>query len=260
MEPPVSRPSVLRYEDVSLRFGGVRALNGVSFDVRQGELFAIIGPNGAGKTSLFNCLNGVYRPQQGCIRVDGEDVTGRRDVAKLGVARTFQNLGLFAGLSVVDNILLGRHRLMNTGFLAASVWVGRARREEAEHRARVDEIVAMLGLEAYRDNAVSTLPYGIQKRVELARAVAMEPRVLLLDEPVAGMGYEETEDMAHHIRAIREQLDLAIVLVEHDMRFVMSLAERVLVLNFGEVIASGTPAEVQRDERVIAAYLGEPAS
>jgi branched-chain amino acid transport system ATP-binding protein len=243
-----------------LRFGGVTALDGVSFTVGRRETLAVIGPNGAGKTSIFNCLNGVYVPQKGRIRLDGVDLVGRTlEAARLGVARTFQNLGLFSGLTVLDNLMLGRHLQMRTGFLAGALWLGRARREEVEHRARVEEIVELLELEAHRHTPAAILPYGVQKRVELGRALAMEPKLLLLDEPVAGMNFEETEDMARYILEIREHLDLAVILVEHDMAFVMDLADRVVALDFGRVIAEGAPHDVSSNPAVIEAYLGTAA-
>jgi branched-chain amino acid transport system ATP-binding protein len=246
---------------VSLRFGGVTALQGVTFDVEHNELFAIIGPNGAGKTSIFNCLNGVYHPQEGTILFEGEEIIGKRPsvTAGMGIARTFQNLGLFVNLNVIDNLMLGRHHLMKTGFLAGALWWGKAKREEIENRRRVEEIIELIELGPYRYMPVGVLPYGIQKRIELGRALAMEPKLLLLDEPVAGMNLEETEDMARYILQVRAELELAMILVEHDMHLVMDIADRVLALDFGQPLALGRPEEVQKDQRVIEAYLGQPS-
>jgi branched-chain amino acid transport system ATP-binding protein len=252
---------LLEARDVSLRFGGVTALQGVTFDVEHNELFAIIGPNGAGKTSIFNCLNGVYHPQEGTILFEGEEIIGKRPsvTAGLGIARTFQNLGLFVNLNVIDNLMLGRHHLMKTGFLAGALWWGKAKREEIENRRRVEEIIELIELGPYRYMPVGVLPYGIQKRIELGRALAMEPKLLLLDEPVAGMNLEETEDMARYILQVRAELELAMILVEHDMHLVMDIADRVLALDFGQPLALGRPEEVQKDQRVIEAYLGQPS-
>jgi len=249
---------LLDVRNLTLRFGGVCALDDVSFDVRQGELFAIIGPNGAGKTSIFNCLNGVYKPERGSINLDGTELVGRSpaSIATLGVARTFQNLGLFHHLTVLENLLLGRHCAMRTGFLSGAVFWGRARDEEIAHRHACEDIIELLELEPYRFMTTGRLPYGVLKRVELGRALAMQPKLLLLDEPVAGMNLEETEDMARFILEINEELHTTTILVEHDMRMVMDIAHRVLALDFGKVLAVGAAADVQGHERVVQAYLG----
>jgi branched-chain amino acid transport system ATP-binding protein len=250
--------AVLEIDEINLRFGGVTAIDDVSFSVDEGELFAIIGPNGAGKTSIFNTISGVYRPQQGEIRWRGESILGLRPdrVAALGIARTFQNIELFPQMTVVDNLLTGRHVRMRRSIFSGAVWFGPARREEMENRRKVEDIIDFLEIEQWRKHPVALLPYGFQKRVELGRALAMEPELLMLDEPVAGMNLEETEDMARFILDIRSELGITIVLVEHDMGLVMDIADRVLVLDFGQRIALGSPAEVQSDPAVIAAYLG----
>lgn len=250
---------ILDVSDVTLRFGGVTALEEANFSVKSGELFAIIGPNGAGKTSIFNCINGVYKPQNGSILFDGGELIGKSPVtvARKGVGRTFQNLGLFMNLNLIDNLLLGRHLQMKTGFLSGALWWGRAKNEEIKNRQKIETIIDLLELQPHRYQPVGLLPYGIQKRVELGRALSMEPRILLLDEPVAGMNLEETEDMARYILEINNELGISILLVEHDMAMVMDIADRVMALDFGQTIATGSPKEVQSDQRVIAAYLGE---
>jgi branched-chain amino acid transport system ATP-binding protein len=249
---------ILSFEDVRLAFAGVVAIDGVSFTVGRDELFAIIGPNGAGKTSIFNVLSGVYRPQRGRVVFDGQDILGRRphQIAAAGLARTFQNVELFANLTVLDNLMLGLHTHLSYGTFSAIAWFGRARRQEVAARAEVERIVDFLELEQWRRMPVGLLPYGVQKRVELGRALAMRPKLLLLDEPVAGMNLEETEDMARFILDIREELKIPIILVEHDMGLVMDLADRVMVVEFGRPVATGTPAEIQHHPEVLRAYLG----
>jgi branched-chain amino acid transport system ATP-binding protein len=255
----MSSSVILDFDDVHLSFAGVKAIDGVSFEVGKGELFAIIGPNGAGKTSIFNCLNGVYRPQRGTIRWKGKSIAGLKPyhIARDGISRTFQNIELFGAMTVLQNLMLGRHHLMDSSWAAASVWFGKAKREELENRRKVEEIIDFLEITQYRRYPVALLPYGVQKRIELGRALAMEPELLLLDEPVAGMNLEETEDMARFILDIKEELGIAMILVEHDMGLVMDIAERVMVLDFGRNIATGTPDVVQNDPEVIRAYLGE---
>src|SRR6266508_987037 len=250
---------ILEFTDVHLFVAGVKAINGIAFEVGARELFAIIGPNGAGKTSIFNVLSGVYRPRSGRVRFNGVDLTGMppHRIAALGLARTFQNIELFANLTVLDNLMLGRHTHIRYGVLSAFAWLGRARNQELANRAVVEDIVDFLELEQWREHPVRLLPYGVQKRVELGRALAAEPKLLLLDEPVAGMNLEETEDMARFILDIRDELDIPMIMVEHDMGIVMDLADRIMAVDFGVAIATGTPAEVQRHPDVIRAYLGE---
>lgn len=250
---------ILVFDEVHLSFAGVKALDGVSFSVGPRDLFAIIGPNGAGKTSTFNVMSGIYRPQRGAVTFLGRPILGRKphEIAALGISRTFQNIELFPNLTVIDNLMLGRHHLVRYGVPSAVIYAGRARREETRHRAVVEDIIDFLEIEAYRKSPVGLLPYGIQKRVELGRALALGPKLLLLDEPVAGMNVEETEDMARFILDIRDELDIPMILVEHDMGLVMDLADRVLVIDFGRPIACDVPAVVQADPDVVRAYLGE---
>lgn len=251
-------PAEVELVGVDLAFGGLSVLTDVSFGVQAGTIAAVIGPNGAGKTSIFNCLSGIYRPDGGQMFIDGVSLTGRRPpgIAALGVARTFQNLALFDNLDVVDNLMLGRHRHIRTGLLAGAVWMGRAKAEECRHRAYCEEIVELLELGAATDEPVGALPYGTRKRVEIGRALAMEPRVLLLDEPVAGMNTDETAELRNIISAVHRERPVTIMVVEHDMAFVGELAEVIIVLDHGEVIASGDPATVRAEPEVIRAYLG----
>jgi branched-chain amino acid transport system ATP-binding protein len=256
---PETYDHLLEVRDIHLSFQGVKAIDGVSFHVDDDELFSIIGPNGAGKTSLFNVINQVYRPEQGDVLWKGESMMGLKpdEVARRGISRTFQNIALYPHMTVLENILAGRHVRMTSGWLAGSVWLGKAKREEMANREIVEGIIDFLEIEQWRKYPVGLLPYGIQKRVELGRALALDPELLMLDEPVAGMNLEETEDMARFVLDVREELGIAIILVEHDMGLVMDIADRVLVVDFGKPIAMGPPGEVQHDPNVIRAYLGE---
>jgi len=249
----------LRAKDISLNFGGLSALSGVSFDVYEGEMLAIIGPNGAGKTSILNCINGFYRPQKGEIIFEDRKICHLppHQIARLGIGRTFQNIELFTGLSVLDNLMAARHFHLKRGALAGALYFGPARREEIRHRGVVEDIIDLLEMEPYRKKVVGLLPYGVRKRVELGRALALEPKLLLLDEPMAGMNLEEKEDMARFIIDIHELKHIPIVLVEHDMEVVMDIAERLVVLDFGRKIAEGSPEEIKQNLLVIRAYLGE---
>ena len=251
---------ILSVYDVSLSFGGLEVLSNISFDVNEGEIFAIIGPNGAGKTSTLNIISGFYSPEKGKILFKDKDITslGADKRAALGMGRTFQNIALYHGMSVLDNIKLGAHTHMKTGLLSGLWYWGSAHREEMVLRKKIEEdIIDFLEIESIRKLPVGSLAYGLQKRVELARALAMRPKVLLMDEPVAGMNAEETEDMARFILDIKEEHNITIVLIEHDMKMIMDISDRVLVLNFGQALAQGTPKEVQKHPEVIKAYLGQ---
>ena len=251
---------ILSVDDVSLSFGGLEVLSNISFDINEGEIFAIIGPNGAGKTSTLNIISGFYSPEKGKILFKDKDITslGADKRAALGMGRTFQNIALYHGMSVLDNIKLGAHTHMKTGLLSGLWYWGSAHREEMVLRKKIEEdIIDFLEIESIRKLQVGSLAYGLQKRVELARALAMRPKVLLMDEPVAGMNAEETEDMARFILDIKEEHNITIVLIEHDMKMIMDISDRVLVLNFGQALAQGTPGEVQKHPEVIKAYLGQ---
>jgi branched-chain amino acid transport system ATP-binding protein len=251
---------MLDVRGIILHFRGVAALSDVSFHVEPRTIHAIIGPNGAGKTSLLNCISGVYRPQHGSIHLAGQDISRLTPSARtrLGIARTFQNIALFRGMTVLDNLLIGRHVHQKTGVLGGGLYWGFGQREEIEHRALVEDLIDFLEIQHLRKKVVGTLAYGLQKRVELARALALAPRLLLLDEPMAGMNAEEKEDMARFVVETAEERGTTIVMIEHDMGVVMDLSSRVTVLNFGEKIAEGSPEEVQRTKQVQDAYLGEP--
>jgi branched-chain amino acid transport system ATP-binding protein len=249
---------ILEVKNISLAFGGVKALTDISFDVREHEVRAIIGPNGAGKSSMLNCINGVYTPQQGSITLRGQTFKhmNSRQVAEMGIARTFQNLALFKGMSVLDNIMTGRNLRMKSNLFLQALRIGPAEREEMAHRAVVEKIIDFLEIQAYRKTPVGRLPYGLQKRVDLGRALALEPKVLLLDEPMAGMNVEEKQDMCRFILDVNDEFGTTIVLIEHDMGVVMDISDRVVVLDYGKKIGDGTPDAVRANPDVIAAYLG----
>ena len=249
---------ILDVQNISLRFGGVKALTDISFNVREHEIRSIIGPNGAGKSSMLNCINGVYTPQEGSITFRGQTFShmNSRQVAEMGVARTFQNLALFKGMSVIDNIMTGRNLKIRSNLLLQALRWGPAEREEIAHREFVEHIIDFLEIQAHRKTPVGQLPYGLQKRVDLGRALAMEPQVLLLDEPMAGMNVEEKQDMSRFILDVNEQFGTTVVLIEHDMGVVMDISDRVVVLDYGRKIGDGTPDEVPNNEDVIRAYLG----
>lgn len=254
--------TLLKLEDIHMYFGKVKALAGVSLEVKKGEIHSIIGPNGAGKTVMMNCINGLYKPQKGTIYYRGQKINHLKphERAKLGISRTFQKIELFGGMSVLDNIRLGRHIHLNSGIISGSIYVGKTKKEEIETRKFIEEeIIDLLEIESIRDKTVHMLPYGLQKRVELGRALALEPELLLLDEPLAGLNLEEVEDMARFILDINEEerWKVTCILVEHDMGVVMDISHRVFVLNFGYPITDGPPEEIQRNPEVINAYLGE---
>jgi branched-chain amino acid transport system ATP-binding protein len=258
VSPGAPGETQLAISGVSKHFGGVRAVESLTLSVRRGGLVSVIGPNGAGKTSLLNMISGFYRPDTGAITFEGKDITGTRPshIAALGIARTFQNIALFSGMTVLDNIMLGRHVRMKAGVLSSFVYWGLAQKEEVAHRARVEELIEFLELEDLRKQQTSGLAYGLRKRVELGRALALDPKVLLLDEPMAGMNQEEKEDMARYILEVNRQWGTTVILIEHDMAVVMDISEHVAVLDRGRKIAEGSPSEVQRHPEVIHAYLG----
>jgi len=249
---------VLNVQNISLSFGGVKALTDISFNVREHEIRAIIGPNGAGKSSMINVINGVYHPQKGSILYRGQPRLGMHpsSIARQGIARTFQNIALFKGMTVLDNIMTGRNTKMRSGLFSNALWWGAARNEEIEHRRKVEEVIDFLEIQHIRKTPVGRLPYGLQKRVELARALAAEPHMLLLDEPMAGMNVEEKQDMCRFILDVNDQFGTTIVLIEHDMGVVMDISDRVVVLDYGKKIGDGTPDEVMSNPEVIKAYLG----
>lgn len=254
--------SFFSVENLGISFGGLIALEGINFEMKKGEIYSIIGPNGAGKTTLFNCINGIYKPGQGSIQFEGKNIVGLKPdkIARLGIARTFQNIELFNKMNCMENIMLGRHIFLKTGIWRGGLMWGKrsfAGKEETRHRRKVEEIIDLLDLQSSRNHLVGGLPYGTQKLIELGRALALEPKLLLLDEPCAGMNSEEKQDMIFWVKDIQDELGITILLIEHDMQMVMDISDRVLVINFGKPITEGTPEEVQTHPEVLKAYLGE---
>ena len=253
--------SIFRADDIAIRFGGIRAVDAVTFDVEQGEVFSIIGPNGAGKTTIFNLISRIYQPSNGKIFFQDQDITEIQPyrIAGLGIARTFQNIELFANATLLQNLLIGRHCHSTVGVLSQLAFLPSVRREELRHREKVEEVIAFLGLERYRDTLIASLPYGVRKVVELGRALCIEPKLLLLDEPSSGLNVEETEGMGFWIEDIKKDLGITVIMVEHDMNLVRMVSDRVMALNYGKVIALGTPDEVQSHPEVVRAYIGGEA-